>query len=231
MSGPQYPGNGPEGQQPHYGQSPPQYGDPDLNKPQPGAYPPPPPAGQYPPPPAGHYPPSGQYPPPPPAGQSPYQQGIYSTTGQPAGLGVRFGARFIDGLIVGIPVAIVNVIVSIAAGWAISYVFGLVLSFVAIGYFTYLESTRGSTIGKQLLKLKTIGPDGGVPTQEVAFKRNIWLLLNSLSSLLSIIFFLPFLVALASLAVVIAIAVSINNDPNKQGVHDKFAGGTRVVRV
>ncbi|MBJ7291865.1 MAG: RDD family protein, partial [Williamsia sp.] len=32
-------------------------------------------------------------------------------------------------------------------------------------------------------------------------------------------------------ALVIAIGVTINNDPNKQGLHDKFAGGTRVVRV
>lgn len=228
MSGPQYPGPGPEGQQPPYGQQPPQYNNPDLSKaPDQGSYPPP--AGQYPPP--GQYQQPGAYPPPPPVGQSPYDQGIYSTTGQPAGAGIRLGARIIDGLIVGIPVAIIETVVGIAAGNVAYYIVGLILSFAGIAYFTYLESTKGATLGKQLLKLKTVGPDGGLPAQDVAFKRNVWLLLSVLSSLVGFIIFLPFLVGLVTLGVLIAIGVTINNDPNKQGLHDKFAGGTRVVRV
>lgn len=233
MSGPQYPGTGPEGQQPQYGQSdpnqqPPQYGTPDQGSyPPPGQYPPP--AGQYPPP--GQYGQPGAYPPPPPVGQSAYDQGIYSTAGQPAGAGIRLGARIIDGLIVGIPVAIVEGIIGVAAGNIAYYVASVILSFAAIAYFTYFESRKGATLGKQLLKLRTVGPDGNLPAQDIAFKRNIWLLLSVLSSLLGFIFFLPFLVGLATLALLIAIGVTINNDPNKQGLHDKFAGGTRVVKV
>ncbi|KQR99777.1 hypothetical protein ASG12_03090 [Williamsia sp. Leaf354] len=239
MTGPQYPGQNPEGQDPQYG-SPqpgqPQYGQPQYGQPQYGQ----PQYGQpqYPAPDLskggaeGSYPPPGQYPPPPPVGQQQYgEQGIYSTSGQPAGAGVRLGARIIDGLIVGIPVAIVEGIIGVAANYAVYYVVSVILSFAAILYFTYFESRKGATLGKQLLKLRTVGPDGNIPAQDIAFKRNIWLLLSVLSSLLAFIFFLPFLVGLATLGVLIAIGVTISNDPNKQGLHDKFAGGTRVVRV
>ena len=41
---------------------------------------------------------------------------------------------------------------------------------------------------------------------------------------------LALLVALASLAAYIGIAVTIEKDGTKQGFHDKFAGGTRVVK-
>lgn len=234
MTGPQYPGQNPEGQDPQYG-SPqpgqPQYGQPQYGQPQYGQ-------PQYPAPDLskggaeGSYPPPGQYPPPPPVGQQQYgEQGIYSTSGQPAGAGVRLGARIIDGLIVGIPVAIVEGIIGVAANYAVYYVVSVILSFAAILYFTYFESRKGATLGKQLLKMRTVGPDGNIPAQDIAFKRNIWLLLSVLSSLLAFIFFLPFLVGLATLGVLIAIGVTISNDPNKQGLHDKFAGGTRVVRV
>ncbi len=224
MSGPQYPGTGPEGQEPQYGQSdpnqPPQYGAP-------GSYPPP--SGQYPSP--GQYGQPGAYPPPPPAEQTPYDQGIYSTAGQPAGAGIRLGARIIDGIIVAIPVSIIEGIVGVAAGGIAYYIVTVILSFAAIVYFTYFESRKGATLGKQLLKLRTVGPDGNIPAQDVAFKRNIWMLLSVVTALVNFIFFLPAIVGLATLALVIAIGVTINNDPNKQGLHDKFAGGTRVVRV
>ncbi|WP_207841698.1 hypothetical protein [Williamsia soli] len=36
---------------------------------------------------------------------------------------------------------------------------------------------------------------------------------------------------LAWIGLVIAIAVTINSDPRNRGLHDKFAGGTTVVRT
>lgn len=245
MTGPQqYPGQ-PEGQDPRYGQSPqygqtPQYGQgPDLGKggqqasyPPPGAYPPP--QGSYPPPAQGNYPPSQSgFPPPPPPGQygAPTEQGIYQTGGQPAGAGLRLVARILDGLIVGIPVAIVEGIAAAAGGWAVGYIVALILSLAGFAYFVLLESRNGATLGKRILSLRTVGPDGGLPSQQVAMRRNAFMLLGFVSALLNFTFILSGLVGLVTLAVFIALGVTIANDPNKQGFHDKFAGGTRVVRA
>ncbi|GAA2058154.1 RDD family protein [Williamsia deligens] len=244
MTGPQqYPGQNPEGQDPGYGQSPqygqtpqygqaPQYGQgPDLGKggqqasyPPPGAYPPP--QGSYPPPAQGNYPP-------PPPGQygAPNEQGIYSTSGQPAGAGLRLVARILDGLIVGIPVAIIEGIAAAVGGWVVGYIVALILSLAGFAYFVLLESRNGATLGKRIMSLRTVGPDGGLPTQDVAIRRNAFMLLGFVSALLNFTFILSGLVGLVTLAVFIALGVTIANDQNKQGFHDKFAGGTRVIRA
>ena len=81
-----------------------------------------------------------------------------------------------------------------------------------------------------VLKLQVVGPDGGSnPTMEQAVRRNIFyaiqLLASSRSSARSS-------AASRMLAAVIMIAVSINSDPvSRQGWHDQFAGGTRVLKV
>ena len=114
------------------------------------------------------------------------------------------------------------------------FFFYLVLSVVSVaislGYFTLMESSRGQTVGKMLLKLRTFGPDGvSNPTTEQALKRNAYVGLN----LISVVPVLgPVVAALAELGALIAIAVTLNNDvPNHQGIHDKFAGGTLVRQI
>ncbi|HLS49225.1 MAG TPA: RDD family protein, partial [Actinomycetaceae bacterium] len=111
-------------------------------------------------------------------------------------------------------------------GAALSAIVGAVLQ---LGYFAYMESSRGQTLGKMALKLRTYGPNGGNPTMEQAVKRNIWVA----ASLLGIIPVAGNLLGgLAGLAAVIAIAVTINgNVTTRQGWHDKFAGGTTVIKV
>jgi uncharacterized RDD family membrane protein YckC len=144
--------------------------------------------------------------------------------GQPGNLLDRFLARLIDGIIVGIVYWIVYVILM---GAIDSYFLGLFFSGIVaavlyIGYFAYLESERGQTFGKQIMKLKTFGPDGqSNPTMNEAVKRNIWYAFD----------IVPILGGLAMLASVIVIAVGINSDPQRQHWFDKFAGGTRVLKI
>ncbi|WP_420750921.1 RDD family protein [Rhodococcus sp. O3] len=146
--------------------------------------------------------------------------------GQPGELLPRLGARIIDALIVGIPVGIVTAIVAFADSFFLSAVVGLLSGVAMLGYSAYFECTKGATVGKKVLGLSVIGPNGGLPTLEEAAKRNAYLALQSLTW----IPILGWLFNIASIAAYIGIAVTIEQSPTKQGFHDKFAGGTRVVK-
>lgn len=107
---------------------------------------------------------------------------------------------------------------------------GAVLSAaIYLGYFAFMESNRGQTVGKMLMKLQTQGPDGQKPTMEQALKRNAWVALG----VLAIIPFVGGLLgSVAQLGAAIYIAVTINNNTaTRQGWHDEFAGGTKVIKI
>jgi uncharacterized RDD family membrane protein YckC len=125
-----------------------------------------------------------------------------------------------------IPFGIVTVIVSLADSIFLTAVVGLLSGLAMLGYAAYFESTKGWTLGKKVLGLSVTGPNGGLPTLEEAAKRNAYLALQSLTW----IPFLGWLFNFASLAAYIGIAVTIEQSPTKQGFHDKFAGGTQVVK-
>jgi uncharacterized RDD family membrane protein YckC len=201
----------------------------------PSSSPPPATPSQGSPPPASPPPPSA--PPPPPPAPSGYGAGVPSGVGQPADLGIRFGARLIDSILL----AIVNVIITAVIlfgvffsnldagtpgglasfGFSVgSFVASLVLLAITLGYFVFLESTRGATVGKMLLNLRVQNASGGLPTAEESFKRNAFYVLN----------IIPFVGGLLQLAAVIYIAVTISQDPGNRGWHDQFAG-TVVVRA
>ena len=99
-----------------------------------------------------------------------------------------------------------------------------------LGYFAYLESSRGETIGKMVMKLKVFGPDGvSKPTMEQAVTPQHLRRLRHrrhrpvVGTLLG---------GLASLGAVILIVIGINGDTVKrQHWFDKFAGGTQVMKV
>ena len=149
----------------------------------------------------------------------------------------RFLAKFIDWLLVGIVLGVILVPLTIdiafsGAGTGMNPLGGgfslggivsnLVTSGLALAYFALLESNRGQTVGKMLLKLKVVGPSGELPSLEEALKRNAYILVG----------IVPVLGGLAYLAAVIYIAVTINNDVQaRQGWHDGFAGGTRVIKI
>jgi uncharacterized RDD family membrane protein YckC len=121
---------------------------------------------------------------------------------------------------------------SFGFGMGASFAAGAVTAVIAavlyLGYFALMESRTGQTLGKMVLKLRTEGPDGGAPSMEVAVRRNFWVALG----ILGVIPVIGGLIgALAELAIMIVIAVTINNSPTRQGWHDTFAGGTRVVKI
>ncbi len=215
----------------------------------------PPPPGQNPPEQNPYGAASGEPPPPaaPPGGQpvdpatQPGQVGGYPAAPPPPAMGPRPGelmdrflARIIDGLLIFVVnlVVVIFVVVGVimgagsGLGQADSFVAGAVsavlTTLIYLGYFAFLESSRGQTVGKMVLKLHVQGPDGGLPTLEQAIRRNIW----AGFSILGIIPIVGgFIGAIASLVAVIMIAVGINNDPaRRQAWHDKFAGGTQVIK-
>lgn len=160
--------------------------------------------------------------------------------GQPADLLVRFAARLIDGILVGIVNAVIAAVVvaailgldggaySLGAGdnYAASAVNGVIGAVIGLGYFALMESRRGQTVGKMLLKLRTESQDGNLPTLEMAVKRNFWMALGALA----VVPFLGVIGSLAELVIVIVIAVTISQSPIRQGWHDKLAG-TRVIKI
>jgi uncharacterized RDD family membrane protein YckC len=172
-----------------------------------------------------------------PAGEPSYAPGVE----QPGRLLDRFLARLIDGVLLGVVVAIIDAvllagILGLSAGSGLgvggSYAYAAIAAVIGtainLGYFGYLESTRGQTVGKMALKLHVKTMSGGLPTFEQAVRRNIWLALP----LLGIVPVLGGIVGgLAELAAVIMIAVGISNDPvTRRPWTDKYAE-TRVVKV
>ena len=176
--------------------------------------------------------------PPPPQGQpAPPGGAPQAGVGQPADLVTRFLAKLIDWVLVGVVLGVI--IIPLTIGLAFSgagfggmpglggfSVGGIITSVVmyglALGYFSFMESNRGQTVGKMLLKLEVQDAAGNHPPIEQAFKRNAYMLLP----------IVPILGGLAYLVVTIYIAVTINNNTQtRQGWHDEFAGGTRVIKV
>ena len=205
----------------------------DPNQPGSAPPPPPPPSGGFgapPPPPSGGY----SAPPPPPGGgygappADPYQPappgyGVPPAAANPfGGLGKRLLARIIDSLLVGIPLTIVLSIVGVNAGGALSNV---IIGIASFAYFVLMETSKGGTFGKTWLGMSVTDQNGSSPiSMDASVRRNWWMLL-------SVVGFVPILAlisGLASLVIVIIIAVTISSDPRNQGWHDKL-GNTLVM--
>lgn len=200
-----------------------------------------PPGGQ---PPGGQPPPPGQQPPgqqqPPQAPQAPQQPAV--GVGQPADLQTRFLAKLIDWIALWVVMMILFAIIAAVffsaavggmnvfggGGFGFSLVTTLVSTALIVGYFSFMESNKGQTFGKMLMKIQVQRADGSTPTMEEALKRNAYLGLY----IIGIIPFLGFIGGLGVLAASIYIAVTINNNATtRQGWHDEFAGGTKVVKI
>jgi uncharacterized RDD family membrane protein YckC len=95
------------------------------------------------------------------------------------GVAVRFVAILIDSIILGIILSILGLILGfsiegiylrpqiIFSGW------GIISFIIFIAYYTYLEGTRGQTIGKMAMRIKVVREDGGSIDIGTAFIRNI----------------------------------------------------------
>jgi len=91
------------------------------------------------------------------------------------GIGIRFVSLLIDGIIIGIIFGVLGTILGVGmmergtAPWS----WGLFYFIFYIGYYTYLEGSRGQTIGKMITKIKVVREDGKPIDMSQAFTRNI----------------------------------------------------------
>ena len=184
--------------------------------------------------------------PPPGAPQYNAPQGGYGgpapqTGRRPGELLDRFLARLMDHVLIGIVNAIIVSAIVVGAvlgsdgGYYLGYgdsllagVVSAVLStIIALGYFVYMETQQGQTLGTMVMKLPVEGAAGGKPTVQESVKRNIWMALP----LLGIVPIVGGLIgSLGQLVAMIMIAVGINSDQQRrQPWTDKFAG-TQVIK-
>ena len=135
------------------------------------------------------------------------------TTRSPGGLGPRVGARLVDAVlltVLGVGLGISGL--GFGFGWL------AIVATLTLAYFVVLDVTAGTTVGKRLLRLSVTGPDGGRPTVGQALRRELFTLVGAI----------PYAGGPLSLVTWIALAVSVNASPTRQGLHDRLAGGTRV---
>ena len=173
-------------------------------------------------------------PPPPPPPDNPYGSpagGYGATAGpRPGELLERFVARLLDFILVGIVGGIITYIIGASiGGFTGSAISAVISALIYLGYFAFMESNGGQSVGKMVMKLHVVGPDGASkPTMEEAVKRNIW----TAFGILGIIPVLGSLVGgLLEIVAMVVIAVQISGDPaRRQAWHDKFASGTMVVK-
>lgn len=139
--------------------------------------------------------------------------------GTPAGLGKRAGARFVDWIVAGVVGGILFWILNKFTGtpeW-VNILPGAGFGFL---YFLGFEVATGATPGKRLLGLHVEGAGGAdKPSLEESAFRNSYMLLNLVPCIGGVLWFFAAL----------GIAVTIGSSPTKQGWHDRFADGTRVV--
>lgn len=160
----------------------------------------------------------------------------------------RVVAWIIDGVILGIAGQIIWTIVFRILPFGIDIlVQAIAVAAISAGYFIYMWTTRKQTVGMMFMKLQVQKDGTGAAlNQSEAIRR--WLYLGlplALATLISVgggfSFFafgglgaLAILFTLASIGALVAIAWEIylayatNNDPRKQGPHDKAAGSVVV---
>jgi uncharacterized RDD family membrane protein YckC len=104
-----------------------------------------------------------------------------AVTMQYQGIWIRFISFLIDTIVLGVLIGVIGSIlgfsvVSQTAGWG----FGLLSFIIFLAYFTYLEGSKGQTIGKMVTKIKVIREDGGKINMNQAFTRNILRVIDGL---------------------------------------------------
>jgi len=153
-----------------------------------------------------------------------------------ADITVRFIAKLIDGVLLFIVTSILTMIIrpmlpgprgfigpgiSFTGFGIATLVIAVVSAVIYIAYLSVLESSNGQTVGKMVMKLRVVGPDGGNPSMDAALRRNAWVLLS----------IVPFFGNLLQAALAGYIGYTIYENADNIGWHDSFAGGTRVIKV
>lgn len=96
------------------------------------------------------------------------------------GIGIRFVSLIIDSLITGVIFGVLATILGVDLIRHGSWSVGLLSFAFYIAYYTYLEGTRGQTIGKMITKIKVVRENGSPIDMEQAFKRNILRVIDGL---------------------------------------------------
>jgi uncharacterized RDD family membrane protein YckC len=104
-----------------------------------------------------------------------------AVTMQYQGIWIRFISFLIDTIVLGVLIGVIGSIlgfsvVSRTAGWG----FGLLSFIIFLAYFTYLEGSKGQTIGKMVTKIKVVGEDSEMINMNQAFTRNILRVIDGL---------------------------------------------------
>ena len=131
----------------------------------------------------------------------------------PAQLPARLVARAIDGLLL--------ICVGGALGRQIGFGYDWLITtaLIVILYFTIADVVAGATVGKALLRLRVLGPDGRRPSLKQALIRESFILLGAI----------PFVGPLLALISWVWIVLTIRSSSLRQGKHDMLAGGTQIV--
>lgn len=98
------------------------------------------------------------------------------------GIVIRLISLIIDTIIIGIIIGILGSIIGVGMmgrGY-VPWWIGLLYFIIIIGYFTYLEGSRGQTIGKMITKIKVVREDGQPIDMNQAFIRNILRIIDGL---------------------------------------------------
>jgi uncharacterized RDD family membrane protein YckC len=96
------------------------------------------------------------------------------------GIGIRFVSLVIDSLIISAIFSALATILGVGMMKHGTWSVGLLSFAFYIAYYTYLEGTRGQTIGKMITKIKVVREDGTPIEMEQAFKRNILRVIDGL---------------------------------------------------
>lgn len=115
-------------------------------------------------------------------------------------------------------------------GWSIGL--GLVAWAVVSAYFILLESKTVGTVGQRLLKIRVTDATGGRPTAGAAAVRNLPVIIYWFASVFTVAAApISVLGSLAALGMVIAVAVTVGQDPYNRSWLERLAGGLLVTRV
>ncbi|MBW0287462.1 hypothetical protein ATN38_20910 [Rhodococcus sp. FH8] len=175
---------------------------------------------------------------------------------RPAGAGIRVAARFIDFAILAVVSVVGGMISTATLGNGFDFdsyrtssgLIGLLIGIGSIVYFVWGESAFGVTLGKLALGIGVRSVGGARPALTQSFKRNAFVIPMYLGSAVSALAMLgsgdelvgmlnsmslgsvaSILGSLVTVAISIAIIVSISSAPDVRGFHDRMADAVVVV--
>jgi uncharacterized RDD family membrane protein YckC len=132
----------------------------------------------------------------------------------PPSISRRITARLIDYLVVAAASG------GLGAALGFGFIWLLFTALLVLAYFVVGDAWSGTTIGKAALGLRVEGASGRRPSFVAALTRESFVLLGAV----------PFVGPFLALVAWVALFVTIRSSPQGQGWHDRWAGGTRVVR-